>query len=145
MHRYNCKFETTGEKKGKLNCNGIETLIVSTPPEFDGPGEGTSPEHLFCASVLTCTMSTLWTMLDKLRVDATNVKGEGVTHLDKAKDKKGFVFTKIEIEITASVPDSSNANKFKDAVELAERYCFVNRAIKGNIEIEINAKPVIAS
>lgn len=58
-HRY--EVHLTGGQSGyaELGAAGIPVLRTASPPEFDGPGDAWSPEHLLLAAVESCFLFTL--------------------------------------------------------------------------------------
>ncbi|MGK7376773.1 OsmC family protein [Planococcus sp. 1R117A] len=129
---------------GEIEAGNLKTEI-SIPPEMDGPGVGTNPDEMLLGAAATCYIITLAAMLErsKLNKESLTMESEGIV------DVTNGVFTyqkiihrpKLVLGKEASEKDSSLARKL---AEKAESSCMISRAIKGNVEIELQADISIA-
>ncbi|MDN7245045.1 OsmC family protein [Planococcus shenhongbingii] len=129
---------------GEIEAGNLKTEI-SIPPEMDGPGVGTNPDEMLLGAAATCYIITLAAMLErsKLNKESLTMESEGIV------DVTNGVFTyqkiihrpKLVLDKEASEKDFSLARKL---AEKAESSCMISRAIKGNVEIELQADISIA-
>ncbi len=113
------------------NADGSFDAEHRSASAFGGAGGAVNPEELLLAGVATCFSHTwgifvkkLALPLEDLRVDATCVVAP-----DPAG---GFRVTEVELfpEIPRSVWESSR-EKVEKTLQLAERYCIVSKAVRG--------------
>ena len=107
---------------------------VSWPSRSEEPGGKTSPEELIAAAHAACFSMALsnglaqaGTAPEQLDVSATVtfVPGTGIT--------------KSALDVTARVP-GMDEDAFRKAAEEAKDGCPVSGALKGNVELELNAR-----
>jgi len=124
---------------GEIEAGNLKTQI-SIPPEMDGPGVGTNPDEMLLGAAATCYIITLAAMLERSKLEKVSLTmaSEGIV------DVTNGVFTyqkiihrpKLVLLKEASEKDFSLARKL---AEKAESSCMISRAIKGNVEIELQA------
>lgn len=131
-HTYNVKVDWTHERIGKLRIEGKPTVEVATPPEFEGHEGIISPEDLFVAAAASCLMTTFVTFTKKMRFDYKGFNVDATGTLEKLE--KGFQFTKIVLEATATVNSEDLRPKAMRAMELAGKYCLVSNSMKCETE-----------
>jgi osmotically inducible protein OsmC len=109
-------------------------LGVSWPARTEQPNGKTSPEELIAAAHASCFSMALsgglakaGTPPERLAVSATLtfVPGTGIT--------------KAALEVEGSVPGLDEA-RFREAAEDAKENCPVSQALKGNVELSVNAR-----
>ena len=99
-------------------------------------GEGTSPEELIAAAHASCILMALAAGLARADTPPTRLESEARTTFDKVGE--GFAFTKIELRIRGEVEGIDEA-AFREAAEGAKENCPVSQALKGNVEITLDA------
>jgi lipoyl-dependent peroxiredoxin len=99
-------------------------------------GEGTSPEELIAAAHASCVLMALAGGLARAGTPPTRLESEATTTFDKVGE--GFAFTAIKLSIRGQVEGLDDAG-FKEAAEQAKENCPVSQALKGNVEISLDA------
>jgi organic hydroperoxide reductase OsmC/OhrA len=143
-HHYTvaAKGSTAGEVE--LIAERLSTLRSASPAEFGGPGDRWSPETLLVGAIGDCFILTFrgiarasgvaWTSLD------CNVTGT----LDRFERTTRFVT--FEIHAHLEVPDGTDLERAKVALEKAERNCLISNSLSGTVRliptIEIAKEPV---
>lgn len=133
-------FHLTASWPGLRNDVGtIETANlhtkISIPPEMDGPGIGTNPDEMLLGAAATCYIITLAAMLERSKINKNSLTmtSEGIVDISK-----GIITYKKIIHrphlILQSEQDLPLAQKL---VKKAESSCMISRALKGNVEIEL--------
>lgn len=98
----------------------------------------TSPEELLAAAHAACFSMALSHGLAKAGTPAKSVQTQAHCTFDKVGD--GFKVTKMELHVTANVPNV-DANKFQElAKTTGESGCPISKAIAGNVPISVVAK-----
>ena len=99
-------------------------------------GEGTSPEELIAAAHASCVLMALAGGLSKAGTPPTKLESEAKTTFDKVGE--GFRITTIELSIRGEV-EGIDEDAFQQAAEGAKENCPVSQALKGNVEVTLNA------
>ncbi|MGB5947132.1 OsmC family protein [Paenisporosarcina sp.] len=133
-------FHLTANWPGLRNDVGtIETANlytkISIPPEMDGPGIGTNPDEMLLGAAATCYIITLAAMLERSKINKNSLTmtSEGIVDISN-----GIITYKKIIHrphlILQSEQDLQLAQKL---VRKAESSCMISRALKGNVEIDL--------
>ncbi|MFC0187534.1 OsmC family protein [Fictibacillus aquaticus] len=139
LHHFHLRADWPGLRNdvGKLECGGLKTEI-SIPPEMDGPGVGTNPDEMLLGAAATCFIITLAAMMErsKLVKEDLTLSSEGLV------ESEGGVITykKIIHRPHITLPAGAGDKEIKLAKKLAEKAessCMITRAIKGNVEVEL--------
>ena len=98
--------------------------------------EGVSPEELIAAAHATCVSMALAHALAESGHPAAQLQTEATTTFDKTED--GFRLTTIKLSIRGQVDGLDEAG-FRETAEQAKENCPVSQALKGNVEINVDA------
>jgi len=112
---------------------------VSWPARTEEPGGKTSPEELIAAAHASCMSMALSNELAKKDAPPDELRVSATATFDKRE--AGFRITRILLEVEANVPGIDEAT-FQQAAEAAKEGCPVSNALKGNVDIEVDAKLV---
>jgi organic hydroperoxide reductase OsmC/OhrA len=119
---------------GQLSDGALPVLQSAPPPQFDGPGDAWSPEHLLLAAVETCFLFTFRatarsSMLDFERLDieaaGTVDRDGGVTH-----------FTEIVLHPRLIVPPGVDRGRALQVLEKSEKRCLVSASLSTPVRLE---------
>ena len=121
---------TVSEGSGVLNNTPVTFAARTSQPEGK-----TSPEELIASAHATCyAMALSFTLADKgnppehLEVDA-------VCTLDDQQLK----ITTVDLNVRGRVPGIGGQDEFENAAREAEQLCPVSNALRGNVDIQLNA------
>jgi organic hydroperoxide reductase OsmC/OhrA len=116
-----------------LTSSGIPALGSAAPAQFGGPGDRWSPETLIVAAIADCFILTFravarastlpWTAL-RCRVTGTLDRIERVTQ-----------FTAFDLRAELCVPEGTDAELARRAMEKAERGCLVANSLKAPVHL----------
>lgn len=124
---------------GTIQSGNLKTE-VSIPPEMDGPGVGTNPDEMLLGAAATCYIITLAAMMERSGLDKETLTMESVGVVDVTKGvityKKIIHKPAIVLKSDATEKDVTVAQRL---AEKAETTCMISRAIKGNVEVELEA------
>jgi osmotically inducible protein OsmC len=98
--------------------------------------EGASPEELIAAAHATCVSMALAAGLTREGTPPQRLETEATTTFDKVGE--GFKLTSIGLTIRGQV-DGIDGVAFLEAAEAAKENCPVSQALKGNVEISLDA------
>ena len=98
--------------------------------------EGASPEELIAAAHATCVSMALAAGLAGAGTPPTRLETEARTSFEKVGD--GFKLTSVRLAIRGEV-EGMDEEAFRAAAEDAKENCPVSQALKGNVEISLDA------
>jgi osmotically inducible protein OsmC len=103
---------------------------------FEG-SRGTNPEELIAAAHAACLSMALSAGLEKGGTPPTRIRTTASCTVDKVGE--GFKITRMRLEVRGKVPGLDQAG-FSKAAEAAKQGCPVSTALKGNVQMELDAK-----
>lgn len=119
---------------GTIKTTNLHTKI-SIPPEMDGPGIGTNPDEMLLGAAATCYIITLAAMLERSKIDkdSLTMTSEGVVDINNGVITYKKIIHRPHL-ILHSEKDMVLAQKL---ARKSESSCMISRALKGNVEIEL--------
>jgi osmotically inducible protein OsmC len=102
-----------------------------------GGEPGTNPEELIAAAHAACISMALALGLEQAGTPPSRISTTAKCTVEKAGE--GFRITRMKLEVRGQVP-GVDAAAFARAAEAARDGCPVSNAIKGNVQIELDAK-----
>ena len=99
-------------------------------------GAGSNPEELLAAAEAACYSMALSGALEKNGTPPTSVETKAACTVEKVGD--GFTITKMQLDVRASVAGVDDAT-FQRIAAATKDGCPVSRALKGNVDIQVNA------
>jgi len=118
-----------------LGSGAAQNLEVTWKDRAEG-GAGTSPEELIAAAHASCILMALAGALARAETPPSRLESEARTIFDKVGE--GFAITKIALRVRGEV-DGISEVAFREAAEGAKENCPVSQALKGNVEITVDA------
>src|SRR4051812_33538020 len=133
----NAKWEG-GLKTGRGSFSGATGLSgqYDFSSRFES-GTSSNPEELLAASHAACFSMALSGGLEKNGTPPTSVATTASCTVEKVGE--GFTITKMQLNTTATVPNLDEAT-FQRIAAGARDGCPVSRALKGNVDIQLEAK-----
>jgi osmotically inducible protein OsmC len=116
--------------------SGAFSGTYSFATRFEG-AKGTNPEELIAAAEAACLSMALAAGLEQGGTPATRVETTASCTVDKVGE--GFKITTIALKVRAKVPGIDQA-RFQKAAEAAKDGCPVSGALKGNVQLTLDAK-----
>jgi osmotically inducible protein OsmC len=98
--------------------------------------EGASPEELIAAAHATCVSMALAAGLSREGTPPQRLETQATTAFEQVGE--GFKLTSVHITIRGQV-DGIDDDAFRAAAEGAKENCPVSQALKGNVEISLDA------
>ncbi|KAF0817902.1 putative protein YmaD [Bacillus sp. ZZV12-4809] len=138
-HHFHLKAHWPGLRNdvGEIETGGLRTK-VSIPPEMDGPGIGTNPDEMLLGAAAACYIITLAAMMERSRLDKEDLTMESVGIVDVTKGV--ITYKKIihrPVIVLKADADGKDYTLAKKLAQKAEASCMISRAIKGNVEVEV--------
>jgi len=111
-------------------------LPVSWPSRTEQPGGRTSPEELLAAAHASCYCMALSGNLGRAGHTAEQI--ETRADVTFAKGESGWSVASSHITVRARVPGMDDS-AFQAAAEAAKDGCPISRALKGNVQLSVDA------
>ena len=99
--------------------------------------KGTNPEELIAAAHAACLSMALSAGLEAAKTPAKRISTTAACTVEKVGD--GFRITRMRLEVRGEVPGLDQAG-FQAAAEKAKEGCPVSLALKGNVQMELDAR-----
>ncbi|MFB7641828.1 OsmC family protein [Peribacillus butanolivorans] len=146
MHHFHLSAEWPGGRNdiGTIQSGNLQTQI-SVPTEMEGPGIGTNPDEMLLGAASTCFIITFAAMLELSKIEKVSLTMQSEALVDVTNGV--FTYKKIihrPTLVLASITSEKEAEKARKLAVKAESSCMISRAIKGNVEVELNATISIA-
>jgi peroxiredoxin-like protein len=140
-HRFHLKANWPGLRNdvGEIEAGNLITK-VSIPPEMDGPGIGTNPDEMLLGAAATCYIITLAAMMERshLEKEQLTMESEGIVDVTKGVITYKKIIHRPLIVLTSHASEKDIQLALMLAKK-AETSCMISRAIKGNVEVELQA------
>lgn len=101
-----------------------------------GDAKGSNPEELLAAAEAACYSMALGLGLEKAGLKPTKVETRAACTVEKVGE--GFKITRMQLVVRATVP-GIEAAKFQAIAEATKEGCPVSQALKGNVQIDLDA------
>ncbi|WJY27347.1 MULTISPECIES: OsmC family protein [Sporosarcina] len=122
---------------GYIEAGNLKTKI-SIPSAMEGPNVGTNPDEMLLGAAATCYLITLAAMIERTHLPLAELSLESVGSVDVTRGiytyKKIVHRPKVSLQSGASESDYEKLNVL---VMQAEKNCMISKAIKGNVEVEV--------
>jgi osmotically inducible protein OsmC len=127
-----------GLQKGKGTFKGQTGLEgqYSFSSRFEN-GAGSNPEELLAAAHAACYSMALAVGLERAGFTATQVDTQAACTIEKVGE--GFKITRMQLTVRAAVPKIDDA-AFQSIAAATKEGCPVSGALKGNVQMELDAK-----
>jgi lipoyl-dependent peroxiredoxin len=109
---------------------------VSWPARTEEPGGKTSPEELIAAALSSCFSMALSGALAKAGTPPTKLETDAVANFGQTD--AGFRMKEIDVKVRGTV-EGVDEETFRRAAEGAKENCPVSQALKGNVELTLDA------
>lgn len=126
---------------GRGEINSASGVLANTPYSFGTRFEqqpGTNPEELIAAAHAACYSMALAATLGRAGHQPQQVKTHAVCTL-QPQQPSGFRITKMRLEVEGTIPGIDDQT-FQQIARDAEQSCPVSNALRGGLEIELDAK-----
>jgi osmotically inducible protein OsmC len=129
-----------GGLKGQGDFRGQTGLAgqYSASSRFEN-GPGSNPEELLAAAEAACFSMALAFGLAKAGYEPTSVDTTAECSIEKQGE--GWKITRIKLRTRATVPNADPA-KFQSIAEATKEGCPVSTALKGNVQLDLDAQLV---
>jgi lipoyl-dependent peroxiredoxin len=125
-----------GSGQVSTESGAVRNATIKWSSRAEQADENTSPEELIAAAHAACVLMALANGLAEAGTTPAKLESEATTTFDKTAD--GFRMTEMRLRIRGTV-DGLDDDGFRQAAETAKDNCPVSQALKGNVEISVDA------
>jgi organic hydroperoxide reductase OsmC/OhrA len=118
---------------GLMQSGNRQPVAFGAPVEFGGSDMVWSPEHLLCASVASCFMTTFLHLAKVKKVIVRKFHVSSVAEFEKKE--KGFVAVRYILKPLILVEGVHDKNFLHQLVEKAESHCFISNSVNGKVAV----------
>ena len=116
-----------------LSSVGIPDLRTAEPPDFKGPGDVWSPEHLLFAAVQTCFLFTLRSIARASHVDFVSLELDAAGTVDRQEGVTRF--TEIVLRPRRVIARGTDRERALRMLEKSEKHCLVSASLSTPIRV----------
>jgi lipoyl-dependent peroxiredoxin len=114
----------------------VDNATVKWSSRAEAADENTSPEELIAAAHATCISMALANVLAQAGNPPQKLETEATSTFEKTDD--GFRMTTMRVSIRGQV-EGLDEDGFRAAAEDAKENCPVSQALKGNVDVSVDA------
>ena len=140
-HHYHVHVK--GQPSGTIatQSEGLITLDIAAPKQFDGPGDKWSPEDLLVASVADCLILTFRAIASASKLEWSELSCTAKGTLDMI-DRR-IQFTEIVLDAALIIVSKADEEKALQLLEKAESNCLITNSLSS--KTKLNSKITTAS
>jgi organic hydroperoxide reductase OsmC/OhrA len=127
-----------GRTKTRIHSHVLEVVNPLEIPPINPPSGVTWPEQLFPAALAACYITTMTTINQKMKLHIGKLE-VSVKPLLAVDDDGGYKFEEMRVHIDIEV-GPGESKKARRLIELAQKYCLISKAIKGNVAEKVEAR-----
>jgi lipoyl-dependent peroxiredoxin len=125
-----------GSGEVSTDSGAVANATVKWSSRAEQADENTSPEELIAAAHATCVSMALANVLAQAGTPPAKLETEAASTFDKTSD--GFRLTTMRLSIRGEV-EGVDEQAFRQAAEEAKENCPVSQALKGNVDVTVDA------
>ena len=135
-HHYTVRAE--GRPAGTITTrvDGLETLEVAAPKQFDGPGDKWSPEDMLVACAADCLILTFRAVATASKLDWVSLTCEAQGTLDSVE--RVTRFTDLHLTATLEIGAGESPEKATKLLEKAEQVCLVTNSLNVRVHLSVH-------
>jgi uncharacterized OsmC-like protein len=117
-----------------ISAAGLADLTVAPPPQYDGPGDAWSPEHLLLAAVTSCFLFTFRAVAKASHAEFVDIDAETSGTVARADGVTRF--TEIAIRATVTAAPASDGQLLQRAIDKTSAHCLVTSSLNTPVRVE---------
>ncbi|MEI4768288.1 OsmC family protein [Psychrobacillus sp. FJAT-51614] len=135
-HFFHLKANWPGNRNdvGDIQADNLQTQI-SIPKEMEGPGIGTNPDEMLLGAAATCYIITLAAMMERSKILKEKLDMDSTAIVDVTNGI--FTYKKIIHRPTIVLTNAKDKGMAEKLAVKAEQTCMISKALRGNVDIEL--------
>ena len=115
-------------------------IEYGVPSQFGGNAGKTSPEELILAAISSCFSMTLGFVLVKRKVPARVLRMHAEATVQRIERQLVLTAITLHPQIAIDTDSEKTRQDIDAAIERAEQACLISNAIRGNVELKVEAQ-----
>jgi organic hydroperoxide reductase OsmC/OhrA len=133
VFRYEAGLTWQGGRKAEVRAGERPPLAVVPPPEFpSGEDDNWSPEHLFLASIQSCTMLSFVAHCAHNGLEIVDYRSTAEGEIARNEDDRRYAFRAVAMVVYARMA-GGHAAPARELTSKAERDCFVSASTTADV------------
>ncbi|HEY0389016.1 MAG TPA: OsmC family protein [Gaiellales bacterium] len=132
--RYQTELEWQGGRRSRMTAGDRPSIVVAPPVDFPGGEEEQwSPEHLFLASLQSCTMLSFLAHCAHNGVEVVSYRSQASGDLSRREEDRRYAFQRVALVINVVVA-GGHAPLAQTLTDKAHRDCFITASTTAEVE-----------
>ena len=132
---YEAELEWRGGRHAEVSSGSRPTLAVVPPPDFpSGDESGWSPEHLFLASIQSCTMLSFVAHCSHRGLELVSYRSSATGSLARNAERR-YAFQTVAMVVFVRMA-GGHAAAARDLAPKAERDCFISASTTADVSTD---------
>lgn len=132
-HLYKACINGTYDETFVLSANGLQSLDVDAPKEFDGPGDLWSPEELLLGAVANCLSLSFRAIAKASKLDWLSIECSTEGKLDRIE--KVTSITAITSTVKLVIAANESVEKAELVLKKADKACMISNSLKATSKL----------
>ncbi len=133
---YSADLRWDGSRRASVHAGDRPELIVVPPSEFpSGDGANWSPEHLFLASLQSCTMLSYIAHCAHHGLEIVSYESRAEGMLERRESDRRYAFTSVNLTVHTRMA-GGHAAAARGLTAKAERDCFISASTTADVHTD---------
>jgi organic hydroperoxide reductase OsmC/OhrA len=133
---YAAELTWQGGRRAEVAAGGRSRLEVAPPPDFpSGDDASWSPEHLFLASLQSCTMLSFVAHCSHNGLELVSYRSTADGSIARGPDDRRYAFRAVEMVVYARMAGGHAAGA-RELTSKAERDCFISASTTAEVSTD---------
>ena len=134
-HQYTVRAEGGPTGSITTRANGLQSLEVAAPKQFDGPGDKWSPEDLLVGCAADCLILTFRAVASASKLDWQSLDVDAQGTLETVE--RVMRFTELQLTATLEIAADESPVKATRALQKAEAACLVTNSLSTKTRLTV--------
>jgi organic hydroperoxide reductase OsmC/OhrA len=133
---YSASLEWTGGRRSIATADARPPIVITPPAELHpGSGEDWSPEHLFLASIQSCTMLSFVAHCAHNGLELVSYESRAEGTLERRESDRRYAFTAVDITVQVRMA-GGHSSPARTLTAKAERDCFISASTTAQVNTD---------
>lgn len=133
---YRTELEWTGGRRSIARAGGRAEIVVAPPVDFpSGDDAEWSPEHLFLASLQSCTMLSFVAHCAHHGLEIVSYESKAEGTLERREEDRRYAFVGVKVVVLATMA-GGHAAAARELTGKAERDCFISASTTAEVHTD---------
>lgn len=106
---------------------GTHMVAMAIPPEFEGPGDGLSPEDLYALALLNCFIATFKVVAEKSKLSYSDIKANAELTVDRDAQGRPWM---AKVDIRVNLTGATDIERTQKLLQKTSESCMILNSTK---------------